>query len=108
MNPIDYIFLFGDYFVSLSLLVYFVRAYQKQYMSKYLICAFFVGCFIGSTWELTFHFLGDTFLHPIKVWPWGLDGLPKKTQSFSMGWWFVHDWGLAMYKICSGPSLYKV
>ena len=73
MNPIDYIFLFGDYFVSLSLLVFFVRAYQKQYMSKYLICAFFVGCFIGSTWELTFHFLGDTFLHPIKVWPWGLD-----------------------------------
>ena len=107
MNLIDYFFLFGDYFVSLSLLVYFVRAYQKQYMSKYLICAFFVGCFIGSTWELTFHFLGDTFLHPIKVWPWGLDGLPKKLSHS------VWDGGLFMIgawlciKFVPGPHFTK-
>ena len=30
LNPIDYVFLFGDYFVSISLLAYFIRAYQKK------------------------------------------------------------------------------
>ena len=49
LNLIDYIFLFGDYFVSILLLVYFIRAYQKKNISNYFIYAFFAGCLIGST-----------------------------------------------------------
>ena len=69
LNSIDYIFLFGDYFVSILLLVYFIRAYQKKNIQIYFFYAFLAGCLIGSTWELTFYFLGDAFSHSIKIWP---------------------------------------
>ena len=37
-----------------------------------------IGCLIGSTWEFTFHFLGDEFAYAVKQWPLGLSGWPKK------------------------------
>ena len=33
-----------------------------------------IGCLIGSTWEFTFHFLGDEFAYAVKQWPLGLSG----------------------------------
>ena len=107
LNLIDYIFLFGDYFVSILLLVYFIRAYQKKNISNYFIYAFFAGCLIGSTWELTFHFLGDAFSHSIKIWPWGLDGLPKKLSHsiWDGGLFMVGIW--LCIKFLPGPHFTK-
>ena len=52
-----------------------------------------IGCLIGSTWEFTFHFLGDEFAYAVKQWPLGLSGWPKKLSHS------IWDGGLFMFGI---------
>ena len=52
-----------------------------------------IGCLIGSTWEFTFHFLGDEFAYAVKQWPLGLSGWPKKLSHS------IWDGGLFMFGV---------
>jgi len=52
-----------------------------------------IGCLIGSTWEFTFHFLGDEFAYAVKQWPLGLSGWPKQLSHS------IWDGGLFMFGI---------
>lgn len=78
MEPINWIFLIGDYAVAVILVLYFVIGYKKGKVSKAMFIAFWIGCLIGSTWEFTFMLLGDGFAYAVNPWPWGLSGWPKK------------------------------
>ena len=78
MNALDYFFLIGDFTVAIALLIGFVFASKNNWISSEYYTLFFIGCFIGASWEFTFLFLGDEFLHSVKVWPYGLSGWPRK------------------------------
>ena len=78
MNGIDYFFLICDFTVAIALLIGFTYAYKNNRISSEYFTLFWIGCLIGSTWEFTFLFLGDEFLHSVKVWPYGLNGWPRK------------------------------
>ena len=93
LEPIDYFFCFGDYFVSTTLVILFFRFWKNNILPRYLIKAFMIGCLIGSTWEFTFHFLGDEFAYAVKQWPLGLSGWPKKLSHS------IWDGGLFMFGI---------
>ena len=93
LEPIHYFFCFGDYFVSTALVILFFRFWKNNILPKYLIKAFMIGCVIGSTWEFTFHFLGDEFAYAVKQWPLGLSGWPKKLSHS------IWDGGLFMFGI---------
>ena len=78
MNGLDYFFLIGDFTVAIALLIGFVFASKNSRISSEYYTLFWIGCLIGATWEFTFLFLGDEFLHSVKVWPYGLNGWPRK------------------------------
>ncbi len=78
MNGLDYIFLIGDFTVAIALLIGFVLASKNSWISSEYYTLFWIGCLIGATWEFTFLFLGDEFLHSVKVWPYGLSAWPRK------------------------------
>ena len=78
MNALDYFFLIGDFTVAIALLIGFVFASKNNWISSEYYTLFWIGCFIGASWEFTFLFLGDEFLHSVKVWPYGLSGWPRK------------------------------
>ena len=80
MNSLDYIFLIGDFFVAISLVIGFSLCYQKGIINTTYHTMFWVGCLIGSTWEFTFLYLGPEFVHSVKEWPWGLGGWPRKVS----------------------------
>ncbi|MDP6878562.1 MAG: hypothetical protein QGI18_08185 [Candidatus Marinimicrobia bacterium] len=78
MNTLDYFFLIGDFSVAIILIIGFVFANKNNWISSEYYRLFWVGCVIGASWEFTFLFLGDEFLHSVKVWPYGLNGWPRK------------------------------
>ncbi len=78
IEPINLVFMVGDYAVAALLIAYFSWSYKKGRIPKSYFFAFWVGCLIGATWEFTFFFLGDSFAHAMVEWPWGLSGWPKK------------------------------
>ncbi len=97
MEPINWVFMIGDYAVAVILVLYFTWAYRNDKISKAYYYAFWIGCLIGSTWEFTFMLLGDSFAHATVVWPWGLSGWPKKLSHsiwdggiFMIGVWLCH------------------
>jgi hypothetical protein len=63
LEPINYVFMVGDYAVAILLVAYFSWVYKKGKIPKSYFVAFLVGCLIGATWEFTFFFLGDSFAH---------------------------------------------
>ncbi|MBN2228290.1 MAG: hypothetical protein JW779_01780 [Candidatus Thorarchaeota archaeon] len=95
LEPINYVFMIGDFAVAGLLIAYFSWAYSKGKIPKSYFCMFWIGCLIGATWEFTFYFLGDSFAHATVEWPWGLSGWPKKLSHsiwdggiFMVGVWF--------------------
>ncbi len=90
MDPINWVFLIGDFAVAVILVLYFTIAYKKGKLSRVLFYAFWIGCIIGATWEFTFMFLGDGFAYAVNPWPFGLSGWPKKLAHS------VRDGGLFM------------
>ena len=78
MESIDYLFLVGDFTVALALFFGFAIAKSKDLLSKQYYMLFIIGCLIGACWEFTFLYLGDEFVHSVKVWPHGLGGWPRK------------------------------
>ena len=78
MNNIDYFFLIGDFTVAIALVFLFIIYRQKFLISDQYSTLFIIGCIIGASWEFTFLYLGDEFVHSVKVWPYGLDGWPRK------------------------------
>jgi hypothetical protein len=78
LNGLDYFFLIGDFTVAIALLFFFVIARNNNQISKEYYMLFWIGSIIGATWEFTFLFLGDDFLHSVKIWPYGLNGWPRK------------------------------
>ena len=93
MNGLDYFFLIGDFTVAIALLIGFIFAKKNNLISSAYYKLFWIGCFIGATWEFTFLFLGDEFLYPVKIWPYGLSGWPRK---FSHSIW---DGGIIMLSL---------
>ncbi|TFG12821.1 hypothetical protein EU537_08335 [Candidatus Thorarchaeota archaeon] len=78
LASIDWVFLIGDFAVSVFLVLLFVYLYKSSRIGKTLFYAFLVGCLIGATWEFTFMVLGPDFAYSVNPWPWGLSGWPKK------------------------------
>jgi len=78
LDIIDYFFLIGDFTVAIALIVGFIYCHRKRLISRQYYTLFIIGSIIGATWEFTFLFLGDEFVHSVKVWPYGLGGWPRK------------------------------
>jgi hypothetical protein len=78
LNNIDYFFLIGDFTVAIALVFLFIIYRQKFLISDQYSTLFIIGCIIGASWEFTFLYLGDEFVHSVKVWPYGLGGWPRK------------------------------
>ena len=78
VNKLDYFFLIGDFTVAIALLFGFIYFRKKKLLSDKYLTLFIIGCIIGSTWEFTFLYLGDEFVHSVKIWPYGLGGWPRK------------------------------
>ena len=103
MNGLDYFFLIGDFTVAIALLIGFIFAKKNNLISSAYYKLFWIGCFIGATWEFTFLFLGDEVLYPVKIWPYGLSGWPRK---FSHSIWDGGIFMLGIYfcqKYLKGP-----
>ena len=106
MNGLDYFFLIGDFTVAIALLIGFVFASKNSRISSEYYTLFWIGCLIGATWEFTFLFLGDEFLHSVKVWPYGLNGWPRKlSHSIWDGGIFMI--GIYFCKKCLKGPLFK-
>ena len=78
MNSIDYFFLIGDFTIAISLILGFTIYRKIKLISDQYYVLFIIGCVIGAFWEFTFLYLGDEFVHSVKVWPYGLGGWPRK------------------------------